>query len=315
MTSCVVRRRRSVWMPTPSRQSCPVTAMPMPSSGTSAKRPPSGPTECRSSSWTARSASREPNRPTSSRRSWIVPGPRRTRGSSTSADPSPPMPVVLTAARSEEGSDPRAGPRGNRPSDPFGHREDLVGHETVRLAVDGVGRLGVGRVDEAEDLALVLADPVTQVLHAVLLLRLQVGGVRGGDVVRGDVAVPHRVYIHEQCHDRLLCPHQQGRLSAMHPENSMRQLGTSGNVPRSVNIPARRAAATAAERFPSPSLRRIAETWWSTVLGERNRRPASSALVHPSASSASTSSSREVSPAAFCCARPRGPRGTGSPRS
>ncbi len=39
----------------------------------------------------------------------------------------------------------------------------------------GVRRVRIRGVDEAEDLALVLADPVAQVLHAVALLSQQVG--------------------------------------------------------------------------------------------------------------------------------------------
>ena len=60
---------------------------------------------------------------------------------------------------------------------------DLVGDQPVRLAVDRVGGLGVGRLDEAEDLARGLVDPVAQVAHAVGALRREVGLVRAATSV------------------------------------------------------------------------------------------------------------------------------------
>src|SRR5947208_1047449 len=45
--------------------------------------------------------------------------------------------------------------------------EDLVGDQTVRLAVDGGGGLGVGRLHQAEDLARLLVHPVADVVHPV----------------------------------------------------------------------------------------------------------------------------------------------------
>jgi hypothetical protein len=55
----------------------------------------------------------------------------------------------------------------------FGDRVDLVGDEPVRLAVhDGRG-VGVRGVDQAEDLAVRLIDPVAQVLDTVTALGLQ----------------------------------------------------------------------------------------------------------------------------------------------
>src|SRR6478735_12700562 len=47
---------------------------------------------------------------------------------------------------------------------------DLVRHQPVGLAVDRVGRLGVRCLDEAEDLARALVDPVPQVADAVRAL-------------------------------------------------------------------------------------------------------------------------------------------------
>ena len=69
----------------------------------------------------------------------------------------------------------------------------------VGLAVHGVGRLGVGRLDETEDLPLRLVDPVAQVADPVGSLRREVGLVRLGDVVHGD-AVPERVEVHVERH-------------------------------------------------------------------------------------------------------------------
>ena len=51
-------------------------------------------------------------------------------------------------------------------------------------------------------------------------------------------------------------------------------------------MPSRAAAAAASPRVRTSSLRRIAETWWSTVLAERNSRSAISALRSPWATSA-----------------------------
>ena len=79
-----------------------------------------------------------------------------------------------------------------------------------------------------------------------------------------------------------------------------------------------RARAAASLRVRTSSLSRIADTWWSAVLGEITRRAAISALVSPSTSSASTSSWRSVSPAGLArvaADRPRGMLFTPSSRS
>lgn len=47
------------------------------------------------------------------------------------------------------------------------NREDLLRHQAVRGTVD-VGGGGGGRLDEAEDLALVVVGPVAQVAHVVV---------------------------------------------------------------------------------------------------------------------------------------------------
>ena len=51
----------------------------------------------------------------------------------------------------------------------------------------------------------------------------------------------------------------------------------------------------ASVRDDTSSLRRIADTWWSTVFSETKRRSAICALRRPSATRASTSSSRAAS--------------------
>ncbi len=62
---------------------------------------------------------------------------------------------------------------------PHPHRdlEQLVGHEAVSLAVHLVGALGRGCLDQAEDLALRLVDPIAQVPHVTGALGRQVSRV------------------------------------------------------------------------------------------------------------------------------------------
>jgi AraC family transcriptional regulator, alkane utilization regulator len=50
------------------------------------------------------------------------------------------------------------------------HLVDLVRHETMRFAVDGMGGFGAGCVDETEDFALLRIVPVLEVANTVLLL-------------------------------------------------------------------------------------------------------------------------------------------------
>src|SRR5215472_7242823 len=76
---------------------------------------------------------------------------------------------------------------------------DLVGDEPMGFAVHGRCGVGVGSVDQAEDLAVLLVDPVAQVVNAVCILGLHVGGVCLCHVVDGDRAADG-VRIHEQCH-------------------------------------------------------------------------------------------------------------------
>src|SRR5689334_22932134 len=78
------------------------------------------------------------------------------------------------------GARPTALCDGEEGSGSLGDWVDLVGDEPVCLAVDGSGGVGVWGIDQAEDLAVLLVDPVPQVVNAVGVLGLQVGGVRLG---------------------------------------------------------------------------------------------------------------------------------------
>ena len=74
------------------------------------------------------------------------------------------------------------------------------------------------------------------------------------------------------------------------------ELPIFGRPPTGLQQPSLAAAAAASPRVRTSSLRRIAETWWSTVRGETTRRAATSAFLSPSATSCRTSSSRPVRP-------------------
>ena len=64
----------------------------------------------------------------------------------------------------------------------FGDLVDLIGDETIGLAVHSRGRLCIRGIDEAEDLHRLLIDPIPSVVHSVLSLRLRVRLMRAGDV-------------------------------------------------------------------------------------------------------------------------------------
>src|SRR5690242_9445995 len=65
----------------------------------------------------------------------------------------------------------------------FGDRKDRVGDKAVRLAVHGDRGVGVRRLDQAEDPAVLLVNPVLPVVHAVPALRLEVGPMGSGDLL------------------------------------------------------------------------------------------------------------------------------------
>ena len=87
-----------------------------------------------------------------------------------------------------------------------------------------------------------------------------------------DASFLDRVYVHEQRHDRLLVLIIGPTFGPASREPSAISRGHRWMSPDWAASRARRAAATAAERFVSPSLRRTAETWWSTVFG-RHEEP------------------------------------------
>ena len=88
---------------------------------------------------------------------------------------------------------------GRTGSDAFGHREDLIGYQAVRLAVDALGGVRVGGLDQAEDLSGRWVDPVPQIADSVALLGRQIGGVCLLGVGQPDRS-GKRVDIHEQWH-------------------------------------------------------------------------------------------------------------------
>ena len=78
-------------------------------------------------------------------------------------------------------------------------------------------------------------------------------------------------------------------------------------------MPSRWASALASPRVRTPSLRRIAETWWPTVFSERNSRSAMSALRRPCADEREHLDLARGEPGGVLPRRGRGPRG--SPRT
>src|SRR5688572_10347416 len=91
-------------------------------------------------------------------------------------------------------------PRRTRACSSLQDRVDLVGHQTVRLAVHGVRGVGVRRLDQAEDLAALLIHPVVEVAHPVTVLDAEVGRVSPCDVGRARAVRQVVVNIHVQRH-------------------------------------------------------------------------------------------------------------------
>ena len=84
-------------------------------------------------------------------------------------------------------------------SRPFGDLVDLLGDQTVCLAMHVSRDVRGGRVDETEDLARRLVHPVAQVVDAMRPLGAQVGVVGLRHVVEGD-GIVQRVDVEEQWH-------------------------------------------------------------------------------------------------------------------
>ena len=65
----------------------------------------------------------------------------------------------------------------------FGDRKDRVGDEAVCLAVYGDRGVGVRSLDQAEDPAVLLVNPVLPVVHAIPALCFEVGTMSSGDLI------------------------------------------------------------------------------------------------------------------------------------
>jgi hypothetical protein len=81
----------------------------------------------------------------------------------------------------------------------FLHLIDLVGDQTVGFAVNCVGSLGVRSVNQAEDLARLLVNPIPFVAHTVLILSLNICLV-SLSYIRSCNSTLHVVYVHEPWH-------------------------------------------------------------------------------------------------------------------
>src|SRR5207344_3044429 len=200
-----------------------------------------------------------------------------------------------------------------------GDLDDLVDRELGGggVAADGLGAFGLVYADGA-DRAIRLFDDVAPCPCNHLR---QSHGLDGGTIGRL-VGIPtHRPrtppHHPVRLHLRLLGSRTTTlRLRACCLRDIGRSAQIAGRSYPSSSTSARLAAATASPRVRASSLRRIAETWWSTVFSERTRCSAIWALRSPSASRVRTSSSRAVSPAGFSRVLGRGPRGTPrAPRS
>src|SRR5262245_40640535 len=159
------------------------------------------------------------------------------------------------------------GQRGPGWSGALGDRVDLIRDKPVRLAVHRGRRFRVRGVDQAEDLAAVLVHPVAQVMNAVSVLGLQVGGVGLGHVVQADRSA-ERVRVHEQCQGWFLLPSfpvpaglAAGKANRGGTGHHIGEAPYLGSIYLGSMTPSRSAAATARDRVGSLSLRSTAETW------------------------------------------------------
>jgi hypothetical protein len=73
-------------------------------------------------------------------------------------------------------------------------RVDLVGNQTVRLSVDGVGILCTTGLDQTENLPGFLVDPIAEITHPVSTLGLEVLLMCPGYIV-GRYAALDGVYV------------------------------------------------------------------------------------------------------------------------
>src|SRR5215217_7085611 len=96
---------------------------------------------------------------------------------------------------------------------------DLVGYEAVRFTMHRAGGFRVRRLDEAEDLARLLVDPVALVVDAVFVLRLDVLLMRLRNICGGHLAT-ERVHVHVQRHDPPPCSRGYADAMAVSLENA-----------------------------------------------------------------------------------------------
>jgi hypothetical protein len=84
-------------------------------------------------------------------------------------------------------------------SQPFLHFENVIGNESVSLAMHGARSLRRRGVDQAEDLAMGLIHPVAEVSDVMRALRFEVCGVGLGNVM-GSGSAADSVDIHVEGH-------------------------------------------------------------------------------------------------------------------
>src|SRR3990170_1753655 len=81
----------------------------------------------------------------------------------------------------------------------LGNLVDLIGHKTMRFTMYGRRSLGVRSVNETEDLAHSLIDPIVLVVHPILGLGLEISLMRSRDI-GCRYSTFHRMYIHIRRH-------------------------------------------------------------------------------------------------------------------
>src|SRR5664280_1324774 len=107
---------------------------------------------------------------------------------------------------------------------------DLLGEQAVGPAVNRGGSGGVRGVDQAEDFAAGLVDPVAQVVDIVAALQLHGGGVGVRGVAQGERVAPG-VHVHEHRHET--SPRRAGLLLTT-PGKRPAVCATSGVLPKLV---------------------------------------------------------------------------------
>jgi hypothetical protein len=102
-------------------------------------------------------------------------------------------------------------------------------HLPVCFTVHQPGGVRIGRIDEAESLAVILVEPVFEILDAVLALLLEVGGVRLVNLYRGCSLEVMDVHIQGHCWLRKNClPRPLGHSATYHARVASRKVGPCG---------------------------------------------------------------------------------------